>query len=222
MSMETLPDDAAALLPFIPVSARRVLDCACGDGSLARLIKARSDAAVTGLAHDTEPAGAADTVLDRLVSVNLNRGKLPDIEGPFDCIVCVGMIARLCNPKPFLTWLAQRLSPDGLLLLTAPNLQHFSVVTMLAEGRWTYGGCAALDRRNLRFFTAYELLRLLRETGFDPRKCAAWRIAPEQHWPLDAQGYYRYGRIALGPLNDEEYKAFRCEEYLVLATRPKQ
>jgi len=222
MNMETLPDDAAALLPFIPVSARRVLDCACGDGSLARLIKARSDAVVTGLAHDTESAGAADTVLDRVVPVSRDRGELPDIGGPFDCIVCAGMIARLRDPKPFLTWLARRLSPDGLLLLTAPNLQHFSAVMMLAEGRWTYGGCAALDRRNLRFFTAYELLRLLRETGFQPRKCAPWRIAPEKDWPLDPEGYYRSGRITLGPLNDEEYKAFRCEEYLALATRSVQ
>jgi len=220
--METPFDVASALLPYIPVSARRLLDCACGDGSLSRLIKARTDVTVAGLAHDTEAAGAAETILDQVFPVNLECGELPDIKGPFDCIVCAGLIARLRDPKPFLTWLALRLSPDGLLLVTAPNLQHFSAVMMIAEGRWTHGGCAALDRRNLRFFTAYELLRLLRETGFDPRKCLAWHIAPEEDWPLDAEGYYRSGRIALGPLNDEEYKAFRCEEYLVLATRAKQ
>lgn len=220
--METPFDATSALLPYIPVSARRLLDCACGDGSLSRLIKAHNDVKVTGLAHDAETAAVAEAILDQVFCVNLDCGELPDIKVLFDCVVCAGLIARLRDPKPFLGWVAQRLSPEGLLLLTAPNLQHFSAVMMLAEGRWTYGGCAALDRRNLRFFTAYELLRLLRQTGFDPRKCLAWRIAPQEDWPLDEAGYYRSGRIALGPLSDEEYKVFRCEEYLVLATRAKQ
>lgn len=200
MTQATDANSAAAFLPFIPLSARRVLDFTCG-GGLAHLIASRNDVQVTA----PPQAKAA------------NEG-LPGIPGQFDCIVCDGAIARRRDPKPLLLWLKARLDPEGLLILTAPNLQHFSAISMLAEGRWDYGGCAALARENLRYFTAYELVRLVRDTGLVPRKCLTWRMAAETDWPLDGEGCYRQGRLSIGPLSAEEYNAFRSEEYLVLAT----
>ncbi len=213
------PRDPAALLAYVPVSARRVLDCSCGDGARARLLKARSAPEITGFEPEADLAAQAAQVVDRMLPANALDADLPIADGHFECVVCDDLLAQWRDPAPVLQRLARVLSADGLFVASFPNLRHHKSVAMLAEGRWTYEERGILARRHLRFFTAPEIVRLLRGAGFDPRGFAALRAEDPGQYPLDAARCLRLGRTTIGPLDDEEYRSFLTEEYVVLAMR---
>lgn len=213
--------EPSALLAYVPASAQRVLDYGCGDGTRGRLLKERGTAEVVGAESDTKAVERATQVLDRVFSGDLQTLELPFPDGYFDCIVCEDVLAQLRDPKPVLERLARVLSSHGLLVVTAPNLRYYKTVVMLAEGRWTYEDRGILARDHLRFFTTQELVRLLQSGGFEARGCTALSTEDPVNAPLDADRCIRMGRVTIGPLNEDEYKAFLSEEYLILATKAR-
>lgn len=210
------PNAAETLLPFVPETARRILDCDCGRGERGAQFKARG-ARVTGLTADATAAEAAREVLDEVVAGDLQTLELPFEDGAFDCIVCADVLARLKDPAPFLARLPRVLAGGGLLLATAPNVQYYETVLMLADGQWEYGGSGVMAREHLRFFTAYSLVQLLTGAGFQVQRCGVLSGAPPEAFPRDADGCVRLGRYTIGPLSDDKYKAYLAEYYILFA-----
>jgi 2-polyprenyl-3-methyl-5-hydroxy-6-metoxy-1,4-benzoquinol methylase len=214
----TAPDgDPLALVRFVPAAARRVLDCGCGDGTRARALRARGIpelvcAPAPGVEAAPPDACTRCFTLDALTPV------LPSDLGRFDVIFCDDTLARLRDPEPLLAALRDVLRPGGLMIATAPNVQHHENVIMLVQGRWTQGTQGALARQHLRFFTAVELVRLFERCGFAQVKCTPLRADPPEAFPRDAEGCVRRGRICIGPLDDRAYRAWLARDYVVLAS----
>ncbi len=206
-----------ALLPFIPRTAKRVLDCGCGNGARGALLKAQGVQAVIGLEQDPALGTEARRVLDRVVVGELDNPDTKLGATQFDCILCIDVLAQLRDPAPFLERMLGALAPGGLLVATMPNLQHYETVFMLAEGRWDYEEQGATARNHLRFFTAVEILRLFRNGGFTVHKCGALVSDDPAALPKDDEGYVQCGRVKLGPLREEEYRAFLTRQYIVYA-----
>jgi len=129
------------------------------------------------------------------------------------------VLERLRNPDAFLEPLLDCLAPGGLAILTAPNMQYHKTAFMLAGGRWCYGDSGVMARKNLRFFTAYEIRWMLQRAGITNVRFASLVKDDEAALPRDGEGYVWQGDIRVGPLNDEQYAAWLTEYYLVLATR---
>jgi ribosomal protein L11 methylase PrmA len=55
------------MLPFVPASAKRVLDVGCGAGLFSRALKHKLGAEVWGVEPDPDAARQASTVLDRVL-----------------------------------------------------------------------------------------------------------------------------------------------------------
>lgn len=89
---------------------------------------------------------------------------------------------------------------------------------MLAEGRWDCFEGGLIPPGQLRFFTAYEIGKLLRENGFKVLRCGGLEPDPPEALPRDPDGYCTVGRIRIGPLNETEYKAYRSRRYIIYAT----
>jgi 2-polyprenyl-3-methyl-5-hydroxy-6-metoxy-1,4-benzoquinol methylase len=212
--------DAAALLAYVPPSAKRVLDCGCGDGARARVLRERG-AEVVGLETDAALAAQAASVMNRVFNNDPQTMEWPFPDGYFDCILCDDLLAQMRDPKPLLTQLARMTSPHGLLVLTFPNLRYYKQVVMLAEGGWTYADRGALAHNHLRFFTAPEMIRLLRHAGFEPRGAVALASEDPDRLPQDETGCVQIGRVTIGPLDEEEYKSFLTEEYVILSTKSR-
>ncbi len=208
-----------ALLDYVPRSVGRLLDCGCGDGARGALIRARNGARVVGLERDPALAAEAKARLDEVVCLDPDSDALPFEDGAFPCVLCVDLIAQLRNPKPFLEEVARVVAPSGLLILTVPNLQFFRCVAMLAEGRWDYEQSGPLAHNHLRFFTAYEIVKLLKECGLETKRCGALVSVPEAELPLDASRKAKVGRVTMGPLDEDAYAALRTEQYIVFASR---
>ena len=208
------------LARFVPASAGRVLDGACGDGALGVALKALPGRVVFGVEKDPALAEAARARLDEVVVGDQYTLALPWEAGNFDAAVCEGLLPRLRDPQPFLGQVFAALKPGGLFVATAPNLQFYEHFLMLARGRWIYGEEGALSREHLRFFTAQSLLLLMQATGFGNIRVGVLDVVAPEAFPLDATGRVRLEDIEVGPMSAEHHRAFLGREYLVVGSKP--
>jgi len=180
---EAAPSDAVAAAPAPPRSdyyaftrpevqrlvgrrARRVLDVGCAQGNVGAGIKERQGAEVWGIETDPAAAAIAGKRLDRVIATPVEEAmsELPD--GYFDAIVLADVLEHLADPAAVLSGLARKLTANGELVVSLPNVAHWSVVQDLLQGRWNYQDAGILDRTHLRFFTRKTALELFTAAGF--------------------------------------------------------
>lgn len=141
------------LLALIPAIALRVLDVGCGAGALGAALKRRGRVEVVGVEVDAGAAERARGVLDRVHPGNIESLELPYGPGTFDCIVLADLLEHLRDPWGLLRRLVPLVREGGRLIVSLPNVRHWSVLRGLLQGEWTYLPAGILDRGHLRFFT---------------------------------------------------------------------
>ena len=79
----------------------------------------------------------------------------------------------MVNPWGAVDRLVSRyLAPGGALVVSLPNVRHYSVVLpLLLQGRWDYEDAGLLDRTHLRFFTRDTAIHLLSHPMLEPARC---------------------------------------------------
>jgi 2-polyprenyl-3-methyl-5-hydroxy-6-metoxy-1,4-benzoquinol methylase len=199
-----------------PRSAQRMLHCPCGDGRLGRRWMDEGVGQVVGIDGHAESVEEARARLPEVLHGAIEDMTLPFERESFDCILLDGILPRLRDPRRFVERMAPLLSPSGLLIASSPNLQFFSSVQMLAEGRIEYGIDGVWSRDHIRFYTGHELLRLFWDAGLPVARLIGLAILPPEVLPLDSAQRLALGKISLGPLDETEYLAFRTEQYAVL------
>ena len=161
-----------ALLSAIPSDARLVLDVGCAAGLLGREIKAkRPGVVVHGIDRASEALGAARRNLDRVFVADLEE-KLPQLGGPYDCLVFGDVLEHLVDPWTALRSLVAQLQPTGYVVASIPNLRHYKLLRdLVIRGRFTYRESGILDSTHLRFFTRREMERLFDSAGLEVVSC---------------------------------------------------
>ncbi len=169
----------------IPRTAERILDVGCGDGTLARAIRAEWPAKVSGITHSAEEAGRARAVLESVWVTDLNRFEGEGL-GRFDCVVCSHVLEHLVDPWQLLRLLRRHLNPGGTLLVALPNLLFWRNRLALLAGRFRYTEGGLMDQTHCKFFDWQTAAELVEQAGFT----AVERVA-DGAWP---------GSHFLGPL----------------------
>ena len=85
----------------------------------------------------------------------------------FDYILFGDILQRLKDPWQVLRMAKNYIRPGGYLLGTVPNLTHYSVLTPLLKGNFTYEDEGILKRSHLRFFTYNSLLSFFETTDYE-------------------------------------------------------
>ncbi len=170
----------ASLVSHLPAGTRRLLDVSCGSGARGARIKEATGAHVTGIESGLAMAEAARTRLDEVWQLDLNTSPhLPGSEEPFDVILMAGVIDRLADPAGTLAALIGVLREGGLLIVTVPNLKHWSIILpLLLQDRFTYAGTGPVRPSSLRFFTMIEAAAMLRQAGLEQVEVAAATSVP--------------------------------------------
>ena len=117
-----------------PLDGKTALDVGCGAGLLAEPL-ARLGARVTGL--DAAPeliAVARDHAAAQGLEIDYRTGELAELDGQFDLITCMEVIEHVADPAAFVTSLARRLAPGGLLIMSTPNATARSRLMMITIG----------------------------------------------------------------------------------------
>jgi 2-polyprenyl-3-methyl-5-hydroxy-6-metoxy-1,4-benzoquinol methylase len=116
-----------------------------------------------------EPSDAADRAPPS-PKLRVLKGRLEDADpqktGLFDAVTFLDVLEHMAEPIAALLAARRLLRPGGVLLVSVPNVGHWSVVRDLALGRFDYLPVGVLCGTHLRFFTAASLDELLQEAGF--------------------------------------------------------
>ncbi len=159
-------DRLSNLLAAVPIGARRILDIGCGAGDFGAALKRRQPCHVTGIEADPAQSNAASKKLDDvLVGDAVSRLQLLS-DGYFEAVVLGDILPKVVDHDGLLRAARRKLAASGRLILSVPNVGHWSVLRDLIQGRWTYQDEGILDRRHLRFFTRRSILGTLMEAGY--------------------------------------------------------
>jgi 2-polyprenyl-6-hydroxyphenyl methylase/3-demethylubiquinone-9 3-methyltransferase len=119
-----------------PLEGKSALDVGCGAGLLAEPL-ARTGAAVTAIDAAPELIDAARAhATAQGLEIDYRAVPVEELDGRFDLVTCLEVIEHVAEPLAFLRWLAARLAPGGLMILSTPNRTAWSklLTITLAEG----------------------------------------------------------------------------------------
>jgi SAM-dependent methyltransferase len=158
------------LLERIPLSARVVLDVGCGTASLSAAYRKRNPRArLLGIDKDPSVTALAVERLDELATVDVEDEPLPfDVPEGIDCIIYGDVLEHLRDPWAVLQRHAEALTPDGVILICIPNLEHWTFAEKLLRGTWDYEPSGLLDETHLRWFSLRSMREGLLRHGFLP------------------------------------------------------
>ena len=140
-----------------------VLDAGCGQGALATEL---TEAGFRVTASDIDPATYQGTAAFRKADLN---EKLPFKDKSFQYLTCVEVIEHLESPWQLIREFARVLKPNGLLVLTTPNITStFSRLKFLLTGTFF---CFSPAERESKFghinaLPYWEIETILQASGF--------------------------------------------------------
>lgn len=151
----------ALLLAAVP-DGSRVLDVGCASGYLGEILQQRG-CTLIGIEADTDAAG--DAPFPVLTGDLGDPAVRAEVGGPFDTILCGDVLEHLADPAETLAWLATLLTPDGTVVVSVPNIAHWTGRRALIRGRFPQEDHGLFDRTHLRWFTRASARALVEGAG---------------------------------------------------------
>jgi len=168
-------NDRPEMLAFVPTSASSVLDVGCATGRFGETLRAaRPDAAIHGIDPTAPDPSRPNPYATR--TIGLYPQDLPS-GVCFDCIIFNDVLEHMADPWAALAATRERLTDDGCVVASLPNVRHLSVLLPLVfKGEWHYDDSGILDRTHLRFFTKRSMRQLFESTGYDVLQAKPVRV----------------------------------------------
>jgi 2-polyprenyl-3-methyl-5-hydroxy-6-metoxy-1,4-benzoquinol methylase len=144
------------------VRGKRILDIGAGSGWLGERLRLGSYPAklvaveIDNRAHET----LANSY--ELVVSSIDELAMHGAAEPFDYVVVLDLLEHLATPLEYLKRLRGLLAPGGRILISVPNVAHWSVrFPLFFWGSFEYRSLGILDGTHLHFFSKRGLLKLL-------------------------------------------------------------
>jgi methionine biosynthesis protein MetW len=154
---------AGSIAALIPLRSR-VLDVGCGTGSVSRIVMQLASASIVGVEPDADRAALAQ---HRGLTVHhgyLDEGLLQQL-GLFDCVLFADVLEHVPRPSHLLKLARAFVKPGGRIVISVPNVAHWTVRSDILRGRFRYRECGIMDATHLRWFTEENLRLLASESG---------------------------------------------------------
>ena len=155
---------------FIKSMPQRILEIGCGAGGFRGNFP--DDIEYWGVEPCETAAAAARQVLTRTLigTYDSTRDKIP--AHYFDLIVCNDVIEHMPDPKAFLRDIRGKLSNNGEMIASVPNLRNaVTLYELLIKGDFTYISAGVLDYTHLHLFTKKSFIKMALECGWAIEKC---------------------------------------------------
>lgn len=192
------------MLAFLPQSVTRLLDIGCGEGVFGAICKQQLKCETWGLESNSRAAETAIKRLDRVLVGDAVALACELPEAYFDVIVCNDVLEHFAEPDQLLVSLRRRLSVNGVIVSSIPNIRHHGALwKILVERDFPREDYGIFDRSHLRFFTRKSIVRMFTDSGYvierlegiNPSRSSAFRIL---------------NLLLFGALSDCRYLQFAC------------
>jgi 2-polyprenyl-3-methyl-5-hydroxy-6-metoxy-1,4-benzoquinol methylase len=200
--------DRHELIPFLPDTARTLLDVGCGSGAFGRLLRTkRPELELWAVEPDPTSAKAAQDGFDRVIVGHFPNKELPG--ATFDVVMCADVLEHMAEPGQGLRGAAEVLAPGGVMVASIPNVRNWRDVLwpLLGHGAWTYTERGILDSTHLRFFTRRSMCQLFVDNGWSVQSVTGINM-------------HRRERL-LSALSVRRLDDFLFPQYVVVATPPR-
>ncbi len=105
--------------------------------------------------------------LDRFIFANIEETDFTEYEGYFDIILLPDVLEHLVEPKKVLAKVKKYLNPDGEVLVSMPNIRHYSAIKKIVfKGDFRYEESGIFDYTHMRFYCRKNIKELLETSGF--------------------------------------------------------
>ena len=138
--------------------------CACGADFLAiRAVNATAEF------HGIELNAHSAAIAQQFASVeamDIETLDHPAWEGKFDLVLMGDILEHLRDPWQTVRNMYRVQKPGGQIVISVPNITHFSIFAEMLANDWQYEPAGILDRTHLRFFTKKTARALLEQAGY--------------------------------------------------------
>ena len=147
----------------IPAGSR-VLDVGCGSGDFGAVIRNALHCDVIGIEPHPERAALARSngldVITGFLTTDIIRS-VP----PFDRILFLDVLEHTADPVELLSVAVSALKPGGRVIISVPNVAHWTVRLRLLAGRFDYRPTGIMDATHLRWFTRKTIASVIKAAG---------------------------------------------------------
>lgn len=140
----------------------RLLDVGCASGGLLARMRDRAGH-LAGIEISPVAAQRAAAVADEIVVAAVEDAELPD--GSFDVVVLADVLEHLGDPERALRRAIAWTRPGGEVIVSLPNVAHWSARAALLRGRWPVEESGIFDATHLHFFDYERSRALMRDSG---------------------------------------------------------
>jgi 2-polyprenyl-3-methyl-5-hydroxy-6-metoxy-1,4-benzoquinol methylase len=146
---------------------RTILECGCSSGFISTLISGDGGPQVVVLEIDEEDAEQARAVCAEVLTYVLNEaGWTTQVKRSFDLITFGDVLEHLVDPVATLREVKRLLNPGGRILVSLPNVAHWSIRVKLLFGKFEYKTTGLMDYTHLRFFSAVTGRQMIENSGY--------------------------------------------------------
>lgn len=150
---------------LLPERYERVLEVGCGSGNTLAWLRSRAPGAAT-IGVELNTAVESELRANATEAYIGDASRPPATIAPVDLMLFLDVLEHFPNPDAVLANYLPLLKPGGTLIVSLPNIAHYSVtLPLLFQRRFDYADAGILDRTHLQFFTAESAVALLRRAG---------------------------------------------------------
>ena len=162
-----IDDDEAhsKVLALVP-PASRVLEVGAATGYMTEALRAKG-CEVTALEPNPDAVAAA-----RSRGIDVRCAFLRDVRdeiGTFDCVLLVDVLEHVYDAQEILRDCRSVLRPHGNIVVSVPNVAHWSIRWNLLRGRFEYTKTGLMDDTHVKFYTSRTLEALVNSVGLRVR-----------------------------------------------------
>jgi methionine biosynthesis protein MetW len=158
-------DEVSGIVTLMIPRGARVLELGCGTGSLCKIVADACRAEVVGIEPDSKRAERAKARGVQVFVADLTEELIEKI-APFDIVLLADVLEHVPYPQAMLLLSRHALKPGGAVIISVPNVAHWSVRADLLRGKFRYQQFGIMDATHLRWFTAASIESLLASAGF--------------------------------------------------------
>ncbi len=162
---------------------------------------------VTGVEIDAVAAAKAKKICSRVIVGNIESETVASqISGPFNVIILGDILEHLVEPELVLEQTKKWITKDGYLILSVPNVAHWTMRLSLLLGKFEYKTLGLLDRTHLHFFTWTYLNFILRKKNYSIEQKIVLSRYPIQDVPLGLFQRLRHSTYWRNLIEKAEYR----------------